>query len=262
MHERKTMKNIIRYAIFLLTASIALAQGNSKIAQDLQQIDPKEKVDVIVQFVQPPGQSDFDAVRGHGGQFKKELPAIHGALFSMPARALRALENNPVIEYVSPDRELNATLDYANPTVGADIAFQYGWDGEGIGIAIIDSGVEKHEDLTRTSDRIVYNEGFDEPGKFGDAYGHGTHVAGMAAGDGDKSPQSATFQGIAPKAHLINLRVLDKDGQGRRSGASPTSFTPKTVLSFTKTKFKTPTVKSWQGDFLNFLFADRFSPVV
>ncbi len=50
MYKRKTMKNIIRYAIFLLTASITFAQGNSKLARDLDGFHPGEKVDVIVQF--------------------------------------------------------------------------------------------------------------------------------------------------------------------------------------------------------------------
>ena len=131
----------------MLTTAFALAQPHTKIAPDLHDIDPKEKVDVIVQFDGHPGEEHFDAVRSQGGELKAKLPIIDGALFSMPARALKALENNPVISYVSPDREVNAALDYAQPTVGADIALQYGWDGEGIGVAVIDSGISGHADL-------------------------------------------------------------------------------------------------------------------
>ncbi len=53
-----------------------------------------------------------------------------------------------------------------------------------------------------------------------DQYGHGTHVAGLIAGNGalSKGGQfTRTFTGVAPKAYLLNLRVLDKTGQGTDS---------------------------------------------
>ena len=112
------MKNIIRYAIFLLTASIAFAQGNSKLARDLASLDPGTKVDVIVQFHRAPSEADFDKVRGQSGELKKGLPAVKGGLFSVPAAALKGLANNPAIKFISPDRQVGAALDYANPTVG------------------------------------------------------------------------------------------------------------------------------------------------
>jgi serine protease AprX len=54
-----------------------------------------------------------------------------------------------------------------------------------------------------------------------DLYGHGTHVAGIMAGDGVNStgPQyTKTFRGIAPNVNLVNLRVLDANGRGTDSG--------------------------------------------
>src|SRR5207245_6005593 len=53
-----------------------------------------------------------------------------------------------------------------------------------------------------------------------DQYGHGTHVAGIIAGNaaGSTGPSyTHTFRGIAPNANLINLRVLDQNGQGSDS---------------------------------------------
>jgi subtilisin family serine protease len=53
-----------------------------------------------------------------------------------------------------------------------------------------------------------------------DTYGHGTHVAGIIAGSGKNSTASRyfyTFKGIAPNVNLVNLRVLDKNGQGTDS---------------------------------------------
>ena len=89
------MKNIIRYAIFLLTASIAFAQGNSKLARDLEGLHPGAKVDVIVQFNHAPDNDDFGVVKARGGKFKKGVPLVKGGLFSVPAAALKGLAKNP-----------------------------------------------------------------------------------------------------------------------------------------------------------------------
>ncbi len=82
------MKHLLRVFILMITTSLALAEP-AKISQDLKEIDPQAKVDVIVQFNQAPGQEHFQGVHGQGGQLKANLPSINGALFSMPARARR-----------------------------------------------------------------------------------------------------------------------------------------------------------------------------
>jgi serine protease AprX len=69
--------------------------------------------------------------------------------------------------------------------------------------------------------RIVYSESFvPKVSSAADQYGHGTHVAGIVAGNGAASTGSGyakTFRGIAPNARLINLRVLDANGAGTDS---------------------------------------------
>ena len=86
--------------------------------------------------------------------------------------------------------------------------------GNRIGVAVIDSGVEPGPEF---GDRIVafydFTQGIARPAS--DAYGHGTHVAGLIAGDGTQSQKR--YRGVAPKARLIVLKVLDGNGQGRTS---------------------------------------------
>ena len=92
--------------------------------------------------------------------------------------------------------------------------------GQGIGVAVIDSGIASHPDL---GNRIIASQNFN-PNVIGtdDAYGHGTAVAGIIAGDGTAS--LGHYIGVAPQANLINLRVNDG------TGAAPTSAIMNAIL--------------------------------
>src|SRR5947199_925556 len=115
-------------------------------------------------------------------------------------------------------------FDCAAPAVNADFAWQSNFTGAGIGVALIDSGVSNHSDLNLgilPFSRVAYQQSF-VPGNSnsGDQYGHGTHIAGLIAGDGLSSSGvvfSKTFKGIAPGAKIVNLRVLDANGAGTDS---------------------------------------------
>jgi len=164
--------------------------------------------------------------RGFGAQFKGEFGAVSGASVRISVKELDHLLKDDKVLYVSPDRPNKPMWDDAPPPVNASVARQnYGVDGTGIGIAVIDSGVYQHDDLMTadgTASRIVYSESF-VPGdpSTNDAYGHGTHVAGILAGNGrDSAPgsgYSAQYLGIAPNANIINLRVLNATGGGSDS---------------------------------------------
>ena len=191
-------------------------------------MDSRVVTDVIVQFTSPAADEQHRNIASLGGRFKADLGLIKSAVYSLPAAALPALARMPNVEYVSPDREVEATLDNAAPTVGSTVAFQSGLDGTGVGIAIIDSGLLAVRDLFTANtnsvnlSRIAYNQNFvSGTTSVADQYGHGTHVAGIAAGNGNSSTGSAyfaTFRGIAPNATLINLKVLDAKGLGTDSG--------------------------------------------
>jgi serine protease AprX len=150
------------------------------------------------------------------------LSIVKAATYSIPASALEDLANDPDIAYVSPDRTVNGLLDYAEPTVNALIAFNNNYDGTGIGVAVLDSGIGLHDDLknSKGATRVIYGQDFaSDPGTV-DIYGHGQHVAGIIAGnaaDSSGSQYTHTFRGIAPNANLLNFRVLDKNGQGTDS---------------------------------------------
>ena len=215
--------------IILLAAGLSLADGHKhKVSQDLEALKSGPSgstVDVIIQFNQAPTDAHHQRVQDKGGVLKRNLDVIKGAHYSVPVESLDALADDPDVVYISPDRRLNGALDNTAAAVNAKVAWQSGWDGTGIGVAVLDSGITGHTDLYSTGGgggklRIIYSQDF-VGGGTNDYYGHGEHVAGIIAGSGKSSNYSTyarTFKGIAPNANLINLRVLDQNGQGTDSG--------------------------------------------
>jgi serine protease AprX len=190
-----------------------------QLSPDLRDLPPSTRVDVVVQFKHAPDGNDLNGIAGSGGRLKKTFKHVHGAVITVPVAALHGLISNPNVTYISLDRKLTGTLEFAEPTIGAATAFQFGWTGYGVGVAVIDSGIDStHPDL---QSRVVYSENFvDGQTSAADQYGHGTHVAGIVGGNAYASAGPSfthTFRGIAPKAGLINLRALDGNGQGTDS---------------------------------------------
>ena len=178
-------------------------------------------VRVIVQFDHAPGLVELLQVTGLGGKVLGNLVNVNGLVLELPAALVPVLSLLPGVFYVSPDRNVTPLLDNSAAAVNAELAWQTGKTGAGIGIAIIDSGVSPHRDLTKSSgaSRIVYAEDF-AGGGTADLFGHGTHVAGIAAGSGASSICASCnrlLRGVAPEANIINLRVLDQNGAGQDS---------------------------------------------
>src|SRR5438270_6656747 len=131
-----------------LICGTAFARDAGKLARDLPQSPNAGKIDVIIQFNQMPTSAHHAKVHGKGGELTRDLSnAIKGAAYSVPAARLKELSADPDVKYISPNRKLNASLDAASPALGMDLARSYGWTGQGIGIAVIDSGVASHPDL-------------------------------------------------------------------------------------------------------------------
>ena len=159
-----------------------------------------------------------------GGTLGLQLPILDARAARLPNTAVLTLAASPLVKRLALDR---LTLGFVTPertsaTVGADtVRQQLGYDGAGIGVAVIDSGVTGwHDDLsdpnaptTQRVDRFVdFVGGQTQPY---DDYGHGTHVAGIIAGNGADS--SGARMGIAPRSRLVVLKVLDAVGRGRIS---------------------------------------------
>src|SRR5262249_51207662 len=132
------MKQFIKVS-FLLSLS-PLAFAGPKLSKDLPPATSNTQLDVIVQFYTPPSKNDLKQL-GSYGQVKKNFVSINAVQVTVSPSTLAALEANPNIRYISPNRSQQRFLDITTASVGAGFAAQYGWDGTGVGVAIIDSGI-------------------------------------------------------------------------------------------------------------------------
>ncbi|MFC8801192.1 S8 family serine peptidase [Promicromonospora sp. NPDC057138] len=110
----------------------------------------------------------------------------------------------------TPVRALDAD---STPQIGAPAAWDAGYTGEGVTVAVLDTGVDTtHPDL---DDVTIGSRDFTGSGSTTDGFGHGTHVASIALGSGDAS--DGVNRGVAPGADLLVGKVLADDGYGQTS---------------------------------------------
>ncbi|HEX2091428.1 MAG TPA: S8 family peptidase [Longimicrobiaceae bacterium] len=153
-------------------------------------------------------------VAEHGGDIHHTYRhALRGFAATLPARSLEAVRRNPQVKYVEQDGIVTATVTQYNAPWGLDRidgspdgTYNYTRTGSGVRIYVLDTGIRyDHVDF---GGRAV--AGYDAYGGTGaDCHGHGTHVAGTAAG--------STY-GVAKSATVISVRVLDCGGSGTWSG--------------------------------------------
>ena len=178
---------------------------------------------VIVRAVGPSTVAGVIAlIQQVGGTPGRQLRLIDAVAAEVPNVSLAVLASNVLVRRIALDRIVIGTDARTDATIGTAVARQqFGYDGSGVGVAVIDSGItDWHDDLMQSGipgsqriDQFVdLLNGRQAPY---DDYGHGTHVAGIIAGNGYDSGGART--GIAPGVRLLILKVLDGSGRGRIS---------------------------------------------
>lgn len=189
---------------------------------------PTREVAVIVQRADATTEAE-SLVRRLGGEITGELGIINALAARFTASALLELAASPSVKWISPDAEVEDTgSDLSDPedavptsafigTIGADLlwAQQPSLQGQGITVAVVDSGIDRHPDLNEepswgSPSRIV-----DRLRNPGDLYGHGTHIAGIIGGNGFLS--DGAYPGVAPQVNLANVHVTRIRGAARTS---------------------------------------------
>lgn len=118
------------------------------------------------------------------------------------------------IEKVWLDSRVRLQLDDSVDQIGAPEAWAAGYDGAGVTVAVLDTGIDQtHPDF---DGRIVGTKNFTSDESVADVHGHGTHVASTIAGSGAAS--DGRYRGVSSGAQLAIGKVLDKTGRGTASG--------------------------------------------
>src|SRR6266571_7820762 len=215
------------YPQLLATMGCAHAQSAGQIRQAskdlIEKVNNGRGGDLVRVIIQPAGawDSPLDSTVGSsGGSNIRQFQNFRIRAVTISADAALALSTRNDVAYVSLNREVR-TLGHVSLTTGADavrtgeVSTGNGVDGTGIGIAVLDSGIdpEHRAFLDRSNNlRVMASQDFTGEGRTDDPYGHGTHVASIAAGSNRSN--SGAYMGIAPKANVINLRVLNAQGAG------------------------------------------------
>ncbi len=213
----------------LLTAAPALAAAPASASPD------DTTVSVIVRETADAADEAEDYVTTLGGSVGDHLSIIDSFEASLPAFAIADLEALPSVVAVTPNSPVQLlewdttpgqtrnTMDrITNDVLNADKFWNEGVHGQGIDIALIDSGVVPVEGLT-IEGKIVNGpdlsfESQADNLRHLDTYGHGTHLAGIMAGNDGNSSNITTnsvkrgFLGVAPEARVISIKVADANG--------------------------------------------------
>ena len=197
-----------------------------KLSEDiLQKVAEGKGTEFIRVVIQYGSQSELlvdSAIETTGASDIRKLKNFKVRIATLPVNAAVALAERADVSFVSLNRAVQP-MGHVTRTTGTDQIRSSSnngnndsaLDGSGVGIAILDSGIDTgHDSFLNGSNgvRVVYSEDFTYEGRTDDPYGHGTHVASLAAGNGRIA--NGQFTGIASNANLINLRVLNSQGVG------------------------------------------------
>jgi serine protease AprX len=190
---------------------------------------PRRHVEAITQFENGVAPAQARAlVRASGGRVTGELPIINGLAVRMPAVAAERLATKHGVRAVS----LNATVKKNSLDVSllqtsypVSVRATNAWGtatGQGVGVAVIDTGIagtlpDFQVSQTNAASRVVATATTNPYATTDDdSYGHGTHVAGIIAGNGNNRPSSdpldGGYVGVAPDANLISIKAADEGG--------------------------------------------------
>ena len=164
-----------------------------------------------------------EAILGKATGTRRTLSIIGSASATVRGAQIVALANVPSVERIVRDQTFNISWTPSDAAAAASEAgilavnapqawSTLGVSGQGIGVAVIDSGVADHPDL---AGRIVARVDLTGEQSNGDPGGHGTHVAGLIAGDGTAS--GGAWTGVAPRANIVSVRVIDANGHATLS---------------------------------------------
>ncbi len=192
-------------------------------------LDENGRISVIVDFDHTPTEDD-EKMLSSEVDFELEFRywLIDSIAGTVELNRIHELVDLPGVVFVELDGILGIQMEDVVPAHGVDLVWQdTGYTGEGVTMAIIDTGIDGNhtalddldDDNTTNDPKIVaFYDAINNPGATNgteifpyDDNGHGTHCAGITAGTG--APDYRHI-GVAPRANLVGVKVLDGGGSG------------------------------------------------
>jgi serine protease AprX len=236
------MSAAVSAGLLLLTVLVAV-QLPTRLAQaeptlggtsltELAATQPSKQVGVIVRFERGTSATQgAGLVRAAGGNVTRDLHIINGVGAELSAAAAADLAGKSGIQSVTLNGAVKpSAIDTSRLTTAYNQSIRStrvwnadrGATGDGVGVAVIDTGIQgdlpdfRVSQSDATSRVIVDAVVNPDATTAGDKYGHGTHVAGLIAGNGLNRPSSDSLDGryigVAPGADLINVKASDDEG--------------------------------------------------
>lgn len=178
--------------------------------------------DVIIGYKKSVSVQEMELITGYGGIVKKNLQLINAVSARMPENTVEKLKSNSNIKYVVNDTVFRASDEYSDSWgvqyIGSQAVHEQNINGTGVKIAILDTGIDyNHPDLINNY-KGGYDFVFNDADPMDDTTGptinsHGTHVAGIIAAQNN----GIGTVGVAPKADIYAIKVLDGGGFGQAS---------------------------------------------
>lgn len=231
LEYKNNLKTFNRFSLFAAMLALFICAASSQV---LAQSKPKESDKLEKKMSQVSGSDFIDVIitpkggwtsglttelTNKGALKKKSFTNFSFQAFKVKRSDISNIASRSDVAFIALDDTVK-TLGHMTNTTGANAVRNINGsnnplNGTGVGIVIVDSGIDPNhvsfKDAAGVS-RIVYNQDFTGENRTNDPYGHGTHVAGIAAGNGIVS--SGAYEGVASNAKLINLRVLNSNGTG------------------------------------------------
>lgn len=181
-----------------------------------------DEIPVIIKYKRGCDQNEKDDLvqacnMDSHNHLEKEIRLINSVKGRLTPEKIKEVRNHEAIERIYYDRPVQAFLDIADPGTGAEAVREArNLSGKGVTIAVLDTGIHPHDDLTTPKNRIVaFHDLINKETEPYDDNGHGTHCAGDAAGNGALS--EGRYKGPAPEASIVGVKVLDESGGGSLS---------------------------------------------
>jgi serine protease AprX len=196
----------------------------------LAERSPHKRVEVIVQLDQGVARTAATPlVRELGGKVTRDLHIINAVAAELPAKGAAELASRPEVRAVSPNpgTKPQAIGDGLATSYNASVQSphlwnNYGGSGKGVGVAVVDTGIagdlpDFRVSSTDKRSRVIGSAVIHpDATTAADQYGHGTHVAGIIAGDSrnrdEGDPLKGKYMGVAPKANVVSVKVSDDEG--------------------------------------------------